>query len=55
MIIIKSNFQTLTRDEYHKIADELKKSQPMWKLYSTEMIVFAFVVWTVSMGVGFNG
>ena len=53
--IIKSNFQTLTRDEYHKIADELKKPQPVWKLYSTEMIVFAFVVWTVSMGVGFNG
>ena len=53
--IIKSNFQTLTRDEYHKIADELKKPQPVWKLYSTEMIVFAFVVWTVSMGVVFNG
>jgi len=53
--IIKSNFQTLTRDEYHKIADELKKPQPMWKLYSTEMIVFAFVIWTVSMGTGFNG
>jgi len=53
--IIKSNFQTLTREEYHKIADELNKPQPMWKLYSTELIVFLFVVWTVSMGVGFNG
>jgi len=53
--IIKANFQTLTRDEYHKIADELKKPQPMWKLYSTEFIVFVFVVWTISLGVGFNG
>jgi hypothetical protein len=53
--IIKSNFKTLTRDEYHKIADELKKPQPVWKLYSTEWIVFAFVVWTISMGEGFNG
>jgi hypothetical protein len=53
--IIKSNFKTLTRDEYHKIADELKKPQPAWKLYSTELIVFLFVIWTISMGVGFNG
>jgi len=53
--IIESNFQTLTREEYHKISDELNKPQPIWKLYSTELIVFLFVVWTVSMGVGFNG
>jgi hypothetical protein len=53
--IIKSNFKTLTRDEYHKIADELKKPQPVWKLYSTELIVFVFVIWTISMGNGFNG
>jgi len=53
--IIKSNFKTLTREEYHKIADELKKPQPVWKLYSTEFIVFIFVVWTISMGNGFNG
>jgi hypothetical protein len=53
--IIKSNFKTLTRDEYHQIADELKKPQPVWKLYSTELIVFLFVVWTISMGNGFNG
>jgi hypothetical protein len=53
--IIKSNFQTLTREEYHKIADELNKPQPAWKLYSTELIVFLFVIWTISMGVGFNG
>ena len=53
--IIKSNFKTLTREEYHKIADELKKPQPVWKLYSTEFIVIIFVVWTISMGNGFNG
>jgi len=53
--IIKSNFKTLTRDEYHKISDELKKPQAVWKLYSTEFIVFAFVVWTISMNYGFRG
>ncbi len=52
--IIKANFQTLTKDEYYKLVDELSKPQPFWKLYSTEMIVFAFVVWTTYMG-GFSG
>ena len=54
--IIKSNFQTLTKDEYYKIKDELEKPQPVWKLYSTELIVFLFVVWSATLGVGgFNG
>jgi hypothetical protein len=53
--IIKSNFQTLTKDEYYKITDELNKPQPVWKLYSTELIVFLFVVWTVEMAGGFGG
>ena len=53
--IIKSNFQTLTKDEYYQISDELNKPQPMWKLYSTELIVFLFVVWTVEMAGGFSG
>lgn len=52
--IIKANFQTLTKDEYYKLVDELNKPQPFWKLYSTEMIVFAFVVWTTYMG-GYSG
>ena len=50
--IIKSNFQTLTKDEYYKIKDELEKPQPVWKLYSTELIVFLFVVWSATLGVG---
>jgi len=53
--IIKSNFQTLTKDEYYQIADELNKPQPAWKLYSTELIVFLFVVWTVEFAGGFSG
>jgi hypothetical protein len=53
--IIKSNFQTLTKDEYYQIADELNKPQPTWKLYSTELIVFLFVVWTTEMAGGFGG
>jgi len=53
--IIKSNFQTLTKDEYYQISDELNKPQPVWKLYSTELIVFLFVVWTVEMAGGFGG
>ena len=53
--IIKSNFQTLTKDEYYQISDELNKPQPMWKLYSTELIVFVFVVWTVEFSGGFSG
>jgi len=53
--IIKSNFKTLTRDEYYQIVDELNKPQPMWKLYSTELIVFLFVVWTTEMAGGFSG
>jgi len=53
--IIKLNFQTLTKDEYYKLTDELKKPQPMWKLYSTELIVFLFVVWTVEFSGGFSG
>ncbi len=53
--IIKSNFQTLTKDEYYQISDELNKPQPMWKLYSTELIVFLFVVWTVEFSGGFSG
>ena len=47
--IIKTNFQTLTTDEYYKITDELNKSQAIWKLYSTEFIVFLFVVWTIEL------
>jgi hypothetical protein len=47
--IIKSNFQTLTTEEYYKIVDELNKPQPIWKLYSTEFIVFLFVVWTIEL------
>ncbi len=54
--IIKSNFQTLSKDDYYKIVDELSKHQPFWKLYSTELIVFVFVVWTVELGgSGFGG
>ena len=53
--IIKSNFQTLTKDEYYQVADELNKPQPAWKLYSTELIVFLFVVWTVEFAGGFSG
>jgi len=53
--IIKSNFQTLTKDEYYQISDELNKPQPAWKLYSTELIVFLFVVWTVEFSGGFSG
>jgi hypothetical protein len=53
--IIKSNFQTLSTDEYYKINDELNKQQPVWKLYSTELIVFLFVVWTIEMSGGFVG
>jgi len=53
--IIKSNFQTLTQSEYYKILDELNKPQPVWKLYSTELIVFLFVVWTVELSGGFGG
>ena len=53
--IIKSNFQTLTKDEYYQISDELNKPQPMWKLYSTALIVFLFVVWTVEFSGGFSG
>jgi len=53
--IIKSNFQTLTKDEYYQISDELNKPQPTWKLYSTELIVFLFVVWTVELSGGFSG
>ena len=47
--IIKSNFQTLTTEEYYKIVDELNKPQPIWKLYSTEFIVFLFVIWTIEL------
>ncbi|NPA55241.1 MAG: excinuclease ABC subunit A [Epsilonproteobacteria bacterium] len=47
--IIKTNFQTLTKDEYYHISDELNKPQPLWKLYSTELIVFVFVVWTAEL------
>jgi len=53
--IIKSNFQTLTKDEYYQISDELNKPQPVWKLYSTEFIVFLFVVWTIEFSGGFSG
>lgn len=53
--IIKSNFKTLTKDEYYQISDELNKPQSMWKLYSTELIVFLFVVWTVELSGGFGG
>jgi len=53
--IIKTNFKTLTRDEYYQISDELNKPQAMWKLYSTELIVFLFVVWTVEFSGGFSG
>ena len=53
--IIKSNFKTLTKDEYYQIGDELNKSQPIWKLYSTELIVFLFVVWTTEFSSGFMG
>jgi hypothetical protein len=53
--IIKANFQTLTKDEYYQISDELNKPQPMWKLYSTELIVFVFVVWSVELAEGFIG
>jgi len=53
--IIKSNFKTLTKDEYYQISDELNKPQSIWKLYSTELIVFLFVVWTVELSGGFGG
>jgi len=53
--IIKSNFQTLTKDEYYQISDELNKPQPVWKLYSTEFIVFLFVIWTIEFSGGFSG
>jgi len=53
--IIKSNFSTLTTDEYYQLSDELNKPQPIWKLYSTEFIVFLFVVWSVELSGGFGG
>jgi len=53
--IIKSNFNTLTKEEYYQINDELNKFQSFWKLYSTELIVFFFVVWTTEMSGGFGG
>ena len=46
-IVIKRIFTTLTYSEYQKIKEEFYKIQPKWKLYSTELLVLFFAIWSI--------
>ena len=45
--VIKRMFTALTYSEYQEIKGELYKTQPKWKLYITEMLVFFFAIWSI--------
>ena len=48
-VVIKRIFTTLTYSEYQHIKNELYKLQPKYKLYTTEMLVFFFAIWSVEL------